>query len=90
MRRRDTSTERDLFKVREAHQRALADAATLEQRIERLGHSIIRGQQDARAHSQSCDHQRRRSQGEQEVPQGLTRGQPHPFPSLVGPRDPGR
>ena len=61
-RRRDTSTNRDLAKVREAHQRTLAAAATLEERIERLSHSTTRGQQDASTHSWSCDCQRRRSQ----------------------------
>ena len=38
-----TSTERDLTKVREAHQRALATAAALEEKIERLSQSITRG-----------------------------------------------
>ena len=62
-RMRDTSANRDLAKVREAHQRALAAAATLEERIERLSHSMTRGWQDACAHSQSCNHQRRKSWG---------------------------
>ena len=44
-RRRDTSAERDLSEAREAHQRALAATATLEERIERLCHSITRGWQ---------------------------------------------
>ena len=62
-RRRDTSTERDLTKAREAHQRALAAMATLEERIERLSLSISRGQPDACTQSWSCDCWRRRSWG---------------------------
>ena len=62
MRIKDMSTERDLTEAREAHQRALAVA--LEERIERLSYSTTRGWQDAHAHSQSCNHQRRRSQGQ--------------------------
>ena len=62
-RRRDTSTERDLTKGREAHQRALATAATLEERIERLSQSVTRGQPDACTQSWGCNCQRRRSQG---------------------------
>ena len=41
--RRDTSAERDLAEVREAHQRALATMATLEKKIERLSWSITQG-----------------------------------------------
>ena len=63
-RRRDTSAKRDLTEVREAHWRALAAAAALEERIERLSCSITRNWQDACAHSLSCDHWRRRSQGQ--------------------------
>ena len=62
-RRRDTSAKRDLTKARDAHQRALAAGATLEERIERLSQSATRGQLDACAHSWSCDCQRRRSWG---------------------------
>ena len=62
-RRRDTSAKRDLDKAREAHQRALAAMATLEERIERLSWSITRDQLGACAQSWSCVHQRRRSQG---------------------------
>ena len=54
--RRDTSAKRDLAKVREAHQRALAAAATLEEKIERLSWSITRGWPDVCAHSWSQDH----------------------------------
>ena len=60
-RKRDTSTERDLTKVREAHQRALAATATLEERIKRLNCSTIRGWQDAHTHSWRCNCWRRRS-----------------------------
>ena len=59
-RRRGTSAERDLTEVREAHQRALATAATLE-KIERLSQSITRDWPDACTHSWSHDHCRRRS-----------------------------
>ena len=62
-RRRGTSTVRDLTKAREAHWRILATMAALEEKIERLSWSVTRGWLDARAHSQSCDHWRRRSQG---------------------------
>ena len=61
--RRGTSTGRDLAKVREAHWRALATAATLEEKIERLSWSVTWGQPDAHAHSWSHDCQRRRSWG---------------------------
>ena len=61
--RRDTSTEKDLAEVREAHQRALATAAALEEKIEQLSQSITQGWWDVHAHSQSQDHCRRRSQG---------------------------
>ena len=64
-RRRDTSAQkRPQQSARESHQRALAaSSCTLEERIERLSQSITRGQPDAHAHSQSCNLQRRRSQG---------------------------
>ena len=45
--------------LREAHQRSLAAAAALEERIERLSHSITRGQPDAHTYAWSCDCQRR-------------------------------
>ena len=61
--RRDTSIERDLAKAREAHQRALATVATLEEKIEQLSQSITQGWLDIRAHSWSWDHYRRRSWG---------------------------
>ena len=63
-RRRGTSTKRDLAKAREAHQRALATVATLEEKIERQSWSITRGWLDTHAHSQSHDCQRRRSWGQ--------------------------
>ena len=62
-RRRDASAERDLAEVREAHWRALAAVATLEESIERLSWSITRGQLDAHAHSWSSHCCRRRSHG---------------------------
>ena len=61
--RRDTSIERDLPKAREAHQRALATAAALEEKIEQLSQSVTQGQPDIRAHSWSWDCHRRRSWG---------------------------
>ena len=60
-RRRDTSTKRDLAEAREAHQRALAAMAALEERIELLSWSITRDLPGAHAQSWSCNHQRRRS-----------------------------
>ena len=63
-RRRDTSAKRDLTEAREAHQRALAAMATLEERIERLSWSVTGGQPGAHAQSQSCDCQRRKSWGQ--------------------------
>ena len=62
--RRETSAKRDLAEAREAHQRALATTATLEEKIERLSQSITWGQPDVHAHSWSHDHQRRWSQGQ--------------------------
>ena len=59
-RRRATSAERDLAKVREAHQRALATVATLEEKIEGLSQSITIGQLDTQTHSWSHDCQKRR------------------------------
>ena len=53
--RRDTSAERGLAKVGEAHQRALATTAALEEEIEQLSWSITRGQLEAHAHSRSQD-----------------------------------
>ena len=45
--RRDASTESILAKAREAHQRALATAAILEEEIEWLSCPITRGQLEA-------------------------------------------
>ena len=45
--RRDASMERSLTKVREAHWRALAMAATMEEEIEWLSCPITRGQSEA-------------------------------------------
>ena len=41
--RRDTSTERDLTEAREAHQKAIATMAALEEEIERLSQSVTQG-----------------------------------------------
>ena len=62
-RRRDTSTERDLAEAREAHWRALATTATLEEKIDRLSQSVTQGWPDICAHFWSHDCWRRRSQG---------------------------
>ena len=61
--RRDTSVERGLAEVMEAHQRALATAATLEEEIEKLSQSITRGWLEACAHSGRQDPCRRGSRG---------------------------
>ena len=61
--RRDASVERSLTEAREAHQKALAMVATLEEEIEWLSCSLIRSQSEARAHSRSRDHCRCRSRG---------------------------
>ena len=53
--RRGTSAERDLAEAREAHQRALATMAALEEKRERLSQSVANGQPDVCAHSQSHD-----------------------------------
>ena len=61
--RRDTSSKRDLDKVREAHWKALATAATLEEETEQLSQSITWGQSEAHAHYRSWDCHRPRSWG---------------------------
>ena len=60
---RDASVERSLTEAREAHQKALAMAAALEEEIEWLSCPLIRSQSEAWAHSQSRDCCRHRSQG---------------------------
>ena len=50
--------------MREAHWRALATAAALEEEIEQLSQSITRGQSEACAHSRSQDCHRWKSQGQ--------------------------
>ena len=45
--RRDASVERNLAKVREAHQKALAMVAALEEEIEQLSQPLIRSQSEA-------------------------------------------
>ena len=56
-----TSEEQNL---QEAHWRALATVAALEEEIERLSWPITRGQVDAHAHSRSWHCHRRRSRGQ--------------------------
>ena len=55
--------ERSLSKVREAHWRALAAAAALEEEIQWLSHPITRAWLEAQAHSRSQDCCRWRSRG---------------------------
>ena len=62
--RRDTSAERGLTEVREAHWRALATAAALAEEIEWLSPSITRGQLETCAHSRSQDCHRWKSRGQ--------------------------
>ena len=62
--RRGASVERSLTKAREAHQKALAMAATLEEEIEQLSCPLIRSQSEAQDHSRSRDHHRCRSRGQ--------------------------
>ena len=64
MGRRDASVERSLAKTREAHQKALAMAAALEEEIEWLSCPLIRSWSETRAHSQSRDCHRCRSWGQ--------------------------
>ena len=58
-RRRDTSTERDLTKAREAHWRALTTVAALEEKIKWLSQSTTWGQLDICGHFRSQDCHRR-------------------------------
>ena len=53
--RKDNLVERSLAMVHEAHQKALATGATLEEEIERLSHT--RNHSQSRARSKSRDHQ---------------------------------
>ena len=55
--RRETSVERSLASVREAHQKTLATAAALEGEIERLSHPLPQSQPEVRARSKRRDHQ---------------------------------
>ena len=55
--RRDTSVERSLATLREAHQKALATVAALEGEIERLSYPLPWSQLGVRARSKSRDHQ---------------------------------
>ena len=65
--RRDVSVGRSLAKVREAHQKALAMAATLEEEIEWLSYLLIRSWLEVQAHSQSRDCCRHRSRGQKKM-----------------------
>ena len=60
---RDASVDRSLTEAREAHQKALAMAATLEEEIEWLSCPLTRSWSEAWAHSQSRDCHRCRSRG---------------------------
>ena len=62
--RRDAAVESSLTEVREAHRKALAMAAALEEEIEQLSCPLTRSQSEAQAHSQSRDHCRCRSRGQ--------------------------
>ena len=48
--------ERSLANMREAHQKALATVAVLEEEIEQLSHPLIRSWPEVQAHSKSRDH----------------------------------
>ena len=61
--RRDTSTERSLAEAKEAHQRALAIVAALEEEIVWLSCPLTRSWLEAWANSRSQDHCRQRSKG---------------------------
>ena len=54
--RRESSVERSLANVREAHQKALAMVAAMEEEIEQLSCSLIRSQPEVRTQSRSRDH----------------------------------
>ena len=62
-RRRATSAERGLAKVREAHQKALATMAELEDEVEQLSQSITWGQSEAHTNSRSWNCHRWKSWG---------------------------
>ena len=61
--RRGASVERGLAEAREAHQKALAMAAALEEEIEQLSCPLIRGWSEVQAHSRSRNCCRCRSRG---------------------------
>ena len=88
--RRDASAKRDLTKAREAHQRALATTAALEEKIET---ELVCHPRPARHPCpllESGSPQKKILGTKQEALQGAARGEPCPFlwiqPSLVGPR----
>ena len=76
---RDTSTERNLAEVREAHQRAFGTAAALEEEIEWLSWSITRGWLEACAHSRSWDCHRWRSRGQKRKCHQVQPEESHPL-----------
>ena len=57
--RKDNLVERSLATVCEAHQKALATVATLEEKIERLSHTQAHSQSRARSKSRNCQWQSR-------------------------------
>ena len=61
--RRDVSLEWSPVKASEAHQKALAMAAALEEEIDWLSYPLIKSHSEAKAHSRSRDHCRCRSRG---------------------------
>ena len=56
-RKRETSLEKSLAPISEAHQKVLVAAAALEGEIERLSHSLPQNWPEVRARSKSRDHQ---------------------------------
>ena len=61
--KRDVSMERSLAEAREAHQKALAMTAVLEEELEWLNCHLTRSQSESQAHSRSQDCHRWRSRG---------------------------
>ena len=64
LRRSDTSKERSLAKVREAHCSALVVAVTLEEEIEWLSHPLVCSWSETQTHSHIRDCHRHRSRGQ--------------------------
>ena len=59
----ESSIERSLANVKEAHQKALVTVAALEEEIEQLSCPLIRSQPEVKTHSRSRDHQIHGSRG---------------------------